>query len=86
MAAIVHGGTVMSIMEAYGHPKADYYAYQIKNGDGYELVIETNGSCGSRILSGSDFRGSGMDISSSEADRDIDLYGGKNYKRLFSEE
>ena len=37
MALIVHGGTVMSIMEAFAQPPAGYYDYQIKNGCGYIL-------------------------------------------------
>ena len=36
-ALIVHGGTVMSIMEAFAQPPAGYCDYQIKNGCGYVL-------------------------------------------------
>lgn len=35
VACVVHGGTIMAIMEAYGIPKKDYYDFQVKNGCGY---------------------------------------------------
>ncbi|MCM1024238.1 MAG: histidine phosphatase family protein [Prevotella sp.] len=35
ISLIVHGGTIMSILEKYAVPKKDYYDYQIKNGDGF---------------------------------------------------
>ncbi len=38
-AFVVHGGTIMAIMEQYGTPKGDYYRWQIKNGDLIELDI-----------------------------------------------
>ena len=38
-AFIVHGGTIMAIMEEYGTPKGDYYRWQIKNGEFVELYI-----------------------------------------------
>ena len=33
-ALIVHGGTIMSIMEAYARPKGSYYDFQVGNGEG----------------------------------------------------
>ena len=36
-ALIVHGGTIMAIMERYALPKGSYYGFQVKNGDGYVL-------------------------------------------------
>ena len=30
---VVHGGVIMAIMEAYAHPKRDFYAYHIGNGE-----------------------------------------------------
>lgn len=36
-ALIVHGGTIMAIMEAMARPKGAYYDFQVKNGDGYLL-------------------------------------------------
>lgn len=32
---VVHGGTIMSILEKYAVPKMDYFDFQIKNGHGY---------------------------------------------------
>ena len=34
-AFVVHGGTIMAILEAYGLPKQDYFDYQVKNGEGF---------------------------------------------------
>ncbi|MCD8323417.1 MAG: histidine phosphatase family protein [Clostridiales bacterium] len=39
IAFVVHGGTIMSIMEAYGTPKGDFYRWQVKNGEGVFLSI-----------------------------------------------
>lgn len=36
-ALIVHGGTIMAIMEAYAVPKGSYYDFQVENGRGYAL-------------------------------------------------
>lgn len=33
IAFVVHGGTIMSIMEKYAHPHKSYYKWQIKNGE-----------------------------------------------------
>jgi alpha-ribazole phosphatase len=38
-AFIVHGGTIMAIMEKYGTPKGEYYKWQIKNGEMIEFVL-----------------------------------------------
>ena len=35
---VVHGGTIMAILEQYGYPKAAYFDYQVKNGCGYRLT------------------------------------------------
>lgn len=37
-AVVVHGGTIMAILEKYGFPKKDYFDYQVKNGCGYLLT------------------------------------------------
>ncbi|MCM1524955.1 MAG: histidine phosphatase family protein [Ruminococcus sp.] len=39
-AFIVHGGTVMSVMEALADPKRDYYDYMTENGGGYVCRYE----------------------------------------------
>lgn len=38
-AAVVHGGTIMSIMSRYALPEQDYFCWQIKNGEYYELYL-----------------------------------------------
>ena len=35
MAFVVHGGTIMSILEKYGYPERDYYDWNVKNGHGW---------------------------------------------------
>lgn len=32
-AFIVHGGTIMAVLEAYGYPKQNFYDYHIQNGE-----------------------------------------------------
>ena len=41
-ALIVHGGTVMAIMEALALPKGSYYDFRIGNGSGY--ILDRDGS------------------------------------------
>lgn len=40
VAFVVHGGTIMAILEAFGYPKKEYYDYQVSNGCGYILQLE----------------------------------------------
>lgn len=40
IAFVVHGGTIMSVLERFAEPKKGYYDYMIKNGCGY--VAEFN--------------------------------------------
>ena len=42
IAFVVHGGTIMSVLEKYAVPHRDYFSWQCKNGHGY--VCEWNGS------------------------------------------
>ena len=37
-AVVVHGGTIMAILEHFGTPKKNYFDYQVKNGCGYRLT------------------------------------------------
>ena len=39
-ALVVHGGTIMNIMEAYGSPARDFYDWHVKNGRGY--LVQTD--------------------------------------------
>ncbi len=32
---VVHGGTIMSVLEKYAVPKKDYFDFQVKNGQGF---------------------------------------------------
>lgn len=34
-AVVVHGGTIMAVLEAFGVPKQGFYDYQVGNGDGF---------------------------------------------------
>ncbi len=45
-ALVVHGGTIMTIMERYGKPEKSFYEWQLKNGEGYRLTLkyEKNGT------------------------------------------
>ncbi|MBS6196243.1 MAG: histidine phosphatase family protein [Clostridiales bacterium] len=38
-AFVVHGGTIMSIMERYAVPQKDFYNWHTGNGEGYELEL-----------------------------------------------
>lgn len=40
IALVVHGGTIMSILDKYSHPHEDYYKWQVKNGNGYVVELE----------------------------------------------
>lgn len=40
-AFVVHGGTIMAVLEKYAYPKRDFYDFQVKNGCGY--ITEFNG-------------------------------------------
>lgn len=87
VAVVAHGGTIMSIMDRYardenGQPDGSYYDYQVKNGEGYELIIADVSSGDGGICAGSDVWRSGVAVSSGENDRSFDFRGGKNYKKL----
>ena len=43
LAFVVHGGTIMAIMERFARPKQDYYSYSVKNCQGYRCRVETDG-------------------------------------------
>ncbi len=34
-ALVVHGGTIMAVLERYGEPRKGFYDWQLKNGEGY---------------------------------------------------
>ncbi len=37
---VVHGGTIMSIMEQFARPHQEYYKWQVKNGEGFRLILD----------------------------------------------
>lgn len=39
-ALIVHGGTIMAVLEKYAVPRPGFYSYQVKNGCGYITEFE----------------------------------------------
>lgn len=39
VALVVHGGTIMSIMEKFDADRRGFYEYQVKNGNGYVLRL-----------------------------------------------
>ena len=39
-ALVVHGGTIMNIMEAYALPKKAFYEWHVGNGDGYRVELD----------------------------------------------
>ena len=43
---VVHGGTIMAIMERFVRPRQDYYSYSVKNCQGYRCRVDfgENGS------------------------------------------
>lgn len=95
IAVVVHGGTIMGIMERYartkdGCPAGSYYDFQVKNGEGYELRITESdlydGGGSYRVRFGSAVRGSEMAVSSGAPDRSCDIGGRTNYQKLFAEE
>lgn len=79
---VVHGGTIMSVMEKYARPSGAYYDYQIENGDGYELIMAYDAPGGGGIFVGSAAWGSEVAVSSGAADRGIDSENRKNYQEL----
>ncbi|MBS5084331.1 MAG: histidine phosphatase family protein, partial [Clostridiales bacterium] len=38
-AVVVHGGTIMSIMEAFAVPKKAFYDWQVKNARGFLVTV-----------------------------------------------
>lgn len=39
---VVHGGTIMAVLEKYSVPKRDFYDYQVKNGCGFVTEFDDN--------------------------------------------
>jgi len=43
MVFVVHGGTIMAIMERFAYPRQDYYSYSVENCRGYRCRVELVG-------------------------------------------
>lgn len=86
VAFVVHGGSIMNIMECYARPAGSYYDYQIRNGEGYELFITDDDSGRGGNFAGSSVGGSTMALSSGADHWTSDYMDRKNYQKLFSEE
>ena len=39
-AMVVHGGTIMAVLERFAVPHRNFYDWQIKNGCGYEITLD----------------------------------------------
>lgn len=39
-AVVAHGGTIMSVLEAWGIPAGDYYSWSVGNGGGYLVRVD----------------------------------------------
>ena len=39
---VVHGGTIMAIMERYARPTGEFYSFRVKNAQGYRCRVEMN--------------------------------------------
>ena len=48
-ALVVHGGTIMSILEAYAVPRKGFYDWQVKNGMGYQARWDERDEGGIRL-------------------------------------
>lgn len=48
LAFVVHGGTIMSLLDAYSVPHQDYFSWQVKPGEGFKMNVE-RGEQGIRI-------------------------------------
>lgn len=41
LALVCHGGTIMAVMAAFGWPHRDYFSWQVSNGCGYRVILDT---------------------------------------------
>ena len=39
-ALVIHGGSIMNILEAYGIPQKEFYQWQVDNGCGYQVEVD----------------------------------------------
>ena len=36
---VVHGGTIMAVLDRFSEPHRDYYDWQIRNGEGFQAEV-----------------------------------------------
>lgn len=41
-ALVVHGGTIMAILEQYARPREDFYHWKVDNGQGFIIEVDEN--------------------------------------------
>lgn len=49
-ALVVHGGTIMALLDAFSNPHRDYYDWQTGNGKGYAMELVSDVSSGQIVL------------------------------------
>lgn len=49
LVLVVHGGTIMAILDAFSSPHKDYYDWQIGNGKGFEAKVERTADSSLRL-------------------------------------
>lgn len=42
IALVVHGGTIMSVLDAYSKPHKEYYEWQVGNTEGYQVLVDSD--------------------------------------------
>ena len=42
VALVIHGGTIMNIMEEYADIQKPFYEWHVRNGGGYEVELDEN--------------------------------------------
>lgn len=50
IALVIHGGTIMAILDYFSRPHRDYYDWQVRNGCGYAARAARDGTSGSWSL------------------------------------
>lgn len=50
IAMVVHGGTIMALLDRFSHPHRDYFAWQTGNGNGYTAEVSYDRESGEPVL------------------------------------
>ena len=70
------------VLEEYARPRGDFYDYQVRNGEGYELILADAAACDRRIPPGPCAGRSGVAVSSGAAYGAADRETGTNYQKI----